>query len=256
MDGTFLDSNKRISPQFPSLYFKMQEKGVRFVIASGNQYYRLYQKFLPLSGDIIFIAENGAYIVDGVKEIYCSVIKKEYVDFIVKLLENNPRLFMIMCGKKGAYAESKHFEYKNEVKKYYCAYSFVESFDEVDDEIMKIAIFDPEYNIKECEEQVKPYLPEGLKLVTSGNEWMDILNDGTNKGTAINMVRDSLGITYDESAAFGDQMNDYELLSEVKYAYAMSNAVDPIKEIAYEVVLSNDEEGVIEKIKEILEEIE
>ena len=60
MDGTFLDSNKRISPQFPSLYFKMQEKGVRFVIASGNQYYRLYQKFLPLSGDIIFIAENGA----------------------------------------------------------------------------------------------------------------------------------------------------------------------------------------------------
>ena len=256
MDGTFLDSKKRISPQFPSLYFKMQEKGVRFVIASGNQYYRLYQKFLPLSGDIIFIAENGAYIVDGVHEIHCSVIKKEYVDYIVKLIDKHPRLFMIMCGKKGAYAESKHFEYKNEVKKYYCAYSFVESFDEVDDEIMKIAIFDPEYNIKECENDIKPYLPEGLKLVTSGNEWMDILNEGTNKGVAINMVRDSLGITKEESAAFGDQMNDYELLSEVKYAYAMSNAVDAIKEIAYEVVLSNDEEGVIEKIKEILEEME
>ena len=36
----------------------------------------------------------------------------------------------------------------------------------------------------------------------------------------------------------------------------MSNAVDAIKEIAYEVVLSNDEQGVIKKIKEILEENE
>ena len=60
-------------------------------------------------------------------------------------------------------------------------------------------------------------------------------------------------IEADECAAFGDQMNDYELLQHVKYGYAMSNAVKPIKEIAYEVIGSNDEQGVIKKIKEILE---
>ena len=53
--------------------------------------------------------------------------------------------------------------------------------------------------------------------------------------------------------AFGDQMNDYELLQQVKYGYAMENAVDPIKEIAYQVIDSNDNQGVIRKIKEILE---
>ena len=58
----------------------------------------------------------------------------------------------------------------------------------------------------------------------------------------------------EECAAFGDQMNDYELLKHVKYSYAMSNAVDAIKEISYEVILSNEEQGVLQKIKEILEE--
>ena len=33
----------------------------------------------------------------------------------------------------------------------------------------------------------------------------------------------------------------------------MENAVDPIKEIAYQVIDSNDNQGVIRKIKEILE---
>ena len=56
--------------------------------------------------------------------------------------------------------------------------------------------------------------------------------------------------------AFGDQMNDYEMLQQVKYGYAMSNAVEPVKAIAYEVIGSNDEQSVITKIKEMLEEEE
>lgn len=256
MDGTFLDSKKEFSPEFPSVYFDMKEKGIKFAIASGNQYYRLYQKFIPMSSDIIFIAENGAYIAEGEQELYCSVIDRELVNQIVDIIEKTPRIFMIMCGKKGAYVESKYFEYRPEVKKYYCSYAFIDSFEEVDDEIVKIAIFDPAYNIREFENDIRNKLPQGLKLVTSGNEWMDIMNEDINKGVAMNLIQEKLGIAKEECAAFGDQMNDYELLKEVKYAYAMSNAVDAIKEIAYEVVSSNDEQGVIKKIKEILQENE
>ncbi len=256
MDGTFLDSKKEFSPEFSSLFFEMQQKGIKFAIASGNQYYRLYQKFVPMSNDMIFIAENGSYIANGAKELYCSIIDRALVNKIVELIEKTPRIFMIMCGRKGAYVESKYFEYKNEVKKYYCSYAFINSFDEVDDDILKIAIFDPAYNIREFENDLRKEIPNGLKLVTSGNEWMDIMNEEVNKGVAMNFIQNEMGISKDECAAFGDQMNDYELLSEVKYAYAMSNAIDAIKEIAYEVVLSNDEQGVIEKIKEILKEID
>lgn len=252
MDGTFLDSSKKFSPEFIDVFYKLKEKEIKFVIASGNQYYRLYQKFLPLSEQMYFIAENGSYIAEGSTELYCNIIKKEDVEIIQSIINNTPRIFMIMCGRKGAYVLKDYFEYRNEVKKYYCAYSFVDSFDEVDDDIMKIAIYDPKQNIKEFLDSIQSQLPQGLKIVTSGNEWMDIQNQEINKGVAIQFLQMIYEIKPEECAAFGDQMNDYELLQHVQYSYAMANAVDPIKDIAYEVVLSNDEQGVIQKIKEIL----
>lgn len=252
MDGTFLDSSKKFSPEFIDIFYKLKEKNIKFVIASGNQYYRLYQKFLPLSEQMYFIAENGSYIAEGATELYCNIIKKEDVEIIQSIINNTPRIFMIMCGRKGAYVLKDYFEYRNEVKKYYCAYSFVDSFDEVDDDIMKIAIYDPKQNIKEFLDSIQSQLPQGLKIVTSGNEWMDIQNQEINKGVAIQFLQMIYEIKPEECAAFGDQMNDYELLQHVQYSYAMANAVDPIKDIAYEVILSNDEQGVIQKIKEIL----
>ena len=76
------------------------------------------------------------------------------------------------------------------------------------------------------------------------------------KGVGIKFLQDTYQINPDECAAFGDQMNDYEMLQEVKYAYAMSNAVEPIKNIAYEVIGSNDEQAVLKKIHDILKETE
>ena len=57
MDGTFLDSDKRFDPEFIDIFYKLKEKGIKFVIASGNQYYRLYQKFLP-SSMILYIPKR------------------------------------------------------------------------------------------------------------------------------------------------------------------------------------------------------
>ncbi|HBG85405.1 MAG TPA: hydrolase, partial [Erysipelotrichaceae bacterium] len=51
MDGTFLDSNKQFDYEFISLFYRMQEKDIKFVIASGNQFLRLFHQFIPMSED-------------------------------------------------------------------------------------------------------------------------------------------------------------------------------------------------------------
>lgn len=254
MDGTFLDSNKKFDKEFITLFYRMKEMGIKFVLASGNQYYRLYQKFLPMSEDMYFVAENGSLIADGVNILHCNVIQKEHVKLIRDLLENNNRIMMILCGKKGAYALNKNIEYKHEVQKYYCSYFFVDSFDEVDDDIMKIALLDIQAQVGELYDDIQIHIPSDLRIVTSGNEWIDVQNKDGHKGVGITYLQDIYGISQDECMAFGDQMNDYEMLKEVKYSYAMSNAVEPIKEIAYEVIGSNDEQAVIKKIKEVLDQ--
>lgn len=252
MDGTFLDSDKEFDPRFVHVFHELNKLGIRFVVASGQQYYRLYQRFIPMSENMCFIAENGTYVAIGSQMLFANEIKREFVNQAVEIIEKAPRLLMIMCGTKGAYIEKKYKDYEYEVKKYYCMYQFVDSFDEVDDEIIKLAIYDPAYHISELLDNVVEQLPAQLKIVTSGNEWMDITNKEANKGLSMIFLQEYLGIHDYESVAFGDQMNDYELLKSVKYSFAMENAVDEIKAIAYDVVPSNVEQGVLIKLEEII----
>lgn len=254
MDGTFLDSNKQFDKDFIDLFYLMKEQGIKFVAASGNQYYRLYQRFLPLSELMYFVAENGSYIAHGTTELYCNTMSQEDVEKIKAILYQEPRVFMILCGKKGAYILKEHFEYRHEIKKYYCNYTFIDSFDEVCDDIMKIAIYDTEHHIEMILKDIENQLPQDVKVVTSGNEWMDIQNKDIHKGIGIQFLQMIYDILPEECMAFGDQMNDYEMLQQVKYGYAMSNAVTAIQDVAYEVIGSNDEQSVIAKIKEVLKE--
>lgn len=253
MDGTFLDSNKCFDPEFIDIFYKLKEKDIKFVVASGNQYYRLFQKFIPLSEQMYFIAENGSFIAKGASELYCNTISYENVEKIKDILSVYNNLLVVLCGRKGAYILDKNQHFKDEIKKYYCNYRFVASFDEVNDDIMKVAVYDPNEKLDEALTEVKKQLPDSIKVVTSGNTWMDIQNKDINKGIAMNLLQEIYDISPDECMAFGDQMNDFELLEQVKYSYAMANAVAPIKEIAYGIADTNDEQGVISKIKEVLQ---
>lgn len=253
MDGTFLNSDKQFDKEFLDIFYEMKKQDIKFVVASGNQYYRLYQKFIPLSEQMYFVAENGGYIAQGATELYSNIIKPEHVALVRNVLENNERVVLIVCGKKGAYVLKEHFHLRNEVKKYYCNYSFVNSFDDVNDDIIKIAVFDYQQKANEIFDQIKNKFPEELRIVTSGNEWVDIQNKDAHKGLGIQFLQMIYDIDRSECMAFGDQMNDYEMLQQVKYGYAMENAVDMLKDIAYEVIQSNDEQGVLLKIKDVLE---
>ena len=80
---------------------------------------------------------------------------------------------------------------------------------------------------------------------------MDIVPKGTNKGTAIAKMQAMLGISPKETMAFGDQMNDFEMINQAYHSYAMDNAIDKIKQIARYTAPSNNEFGVVSTLKEV-----
>lgn len=62
MDGTFLNSQSKYNEvRFKEIHSKLDEKGIHFVVASGNQYYQLKDFFTDYD-DIDYVAENGALI--------------------------------------------------------------------------------------------------------------------------------------------------------------------------------------------------
>ena len=71
MDGTFLSDQKTYNrDRFMAQYQQMKRQGIRFVVASGNQYYQLISFFPEIAHEIAFVAENGGWVVSEGEDIF------------------------------------------------------------------------------------------------------------------------------------------------------------------------------------------
>jgi len=77
-----------------------------------------------------------------------------------------------------------------------------------------------------------------------------VLPTGCDKGTALRRVCEHLGVSPADVMAFGDNLNDLELMQAAGVGVAVANAVDAIREAADIVTASNDDDGVALAIQE------
>ena len=74
---------------------------------------------------------------------------------------------------------------------------------------------------------------------------------GVSKGRALRQLCDTLGITTADCMAFGDYLNDIELLRTAGESYAMANAHEQLAALAKYRCPSNDEDGVCRTIRAV-----
>ena len=86
----------------------------------------------------------------------------------------------------------------------------------------------------------------------SGEIWLDITAKGVNKGVAINKIQEMLDIDHKETMVFGDYLNDLEMMGSAYYSFAMENAHDDLKKVSRFIARSNNDNGVVEAIKEVV----
>ncbi|MBE8208092.1 HAD hydrolase family protein, partial [Leptospira borgpetersenii serovar Ballum] len=78
MDGTFLNDNKQYDKErFTTQYAALKQQGIKFVVASGNQYYQLISFFPEIKDEIAFVAENGALVYDHGERIHHGELTRE-----------------------------------------------------------------------------------------------------------------------------------------------------------------------------------
>lgn len=81
---------------------------------------------------------------------------------------------------------------------------------------------------------------------------IEIVKYGLNKAVGLKMVADYYGIPRERIIAFGDEDNDLEMIDFAGRGVAMGNAIEPLKSIANEVTLSNEENGIAVYLNEYL----
>ena len=92
-----------------------------------------------------------------------------------------------------------------------------------------------------------------LQIKVSGEVWLDAAHKCSNKGVALKFLQNELKITKDNTMAFGDFMNDIEMLMNAKYSFAMANALPAVKDVAKYMTDTNDNKGVFKILTQIIE---
>ncbi|GKX66088.1 Cof-type HAD-IIB family hydrolase [Inconstantimicrobium mannanitabidum] len=251
MDGTLLNSNHEINPEFDEVFNKLKEKNILFAVASGRQYYTLLKQFDKVKKDMLFIAENGTFVVHKDKELVVNDMDREQALHIIRIAREISQCEIVLCGKDSAYIESQNQSFAEEVNRYYVRCQCVEKFEDVDDKILKVAICD----LKGTENNSLNYFQEyqkSVQITVSGKLWLDITAKGINKGIAIKEIQQALNVSYDETMVFGDYLNDLEMMQSAYYSYAMENAHEELKKVSRFTAKSNDENGVLDTIKQIV----
>ena len=111
-------------------------------------------------------------------------------------------------------------------------------------------VFDQIRILKEHGKHLKEMFSSEIKVVTSGNLWVDFICPTANKGSALKDLIDHLHIDAKDCVVFGDQYNDVEMLQIAGTSYAMANAAPGIDKYATHVT------GSVEKIlQQIIDEL-
>lgn len=75
MDGTLLDSKKRLPPDF--MDWVKRHPDIKTVIASGRQYDTLARDFAAVRDQLLFVAENGGFVFEKGEIIYSNEMQKK-----------------------------------------------------------------------------------------------------------------------------------------------------------------------------------
>lgn len=251
MDGTLLNSQKELSPKFYDVFEKLKKRDVLFAAASGRQYYTLADEFDDIKEDMLFIAENGTFVVYKGKELVVNGLDRDLANELVRIGRTIDNTNIVLCGKNSAYVESSDERFLGEVRKYYHRYEIVDDLEKVDDTVLKVTMCDFNGSEKNSYKYFEKYKDE-LQVAIAGEIWLDITAGGVNKGVAIKKIQNLLNIDFKETMVFGDYLNDLEMMDSAYHSYAMENAHEDIKKAARFMTKSNDEDGVIFKIKEVM----
>lgn len=245
IDGTLVTKHTRFLPDSTiDAINALRNQGVKIAIASGRPPYAIEKSIKEKIDFDYYIGSNGSVVIDrnGV-EISKVELSNETVEQLIEQIEKDDQSIMFQF-EEGAY----------------CYQGYKRIYD-------MLAIFlgrdDILFDARQERERHKQSLPiaavaridENLineyknkfnecTFVEFHKNFYDLCIEGTTKLQGVKTLCEKLNIELNEVAAFGDGLNDLEMIEGVKYGIAMEEAEPEVKQIADFITTSPNEDGI------------
>ncbi len=253
IDGTLVtDGGYDVPDELHEVIRKLRAKGIQFAAASGRQWASIESIFDPVKEKIFYLSDNGAYIGCHGRNLFLNPIERNTVMEMVEDVRTMEGLEVMLSGPDVVYLETKDREFLDwMVNDYKFRVETVEDLTKVQSDFIKISVY-RKTDVEIYTRHLREKYAERLKITISGDMWMDCMRPGVNKGEAVKILQESLSIKPEETMAFGDQLNDIEMLNQAYYSFAVGNARKEVKQAARFQTDTNLNQGVLKILKLLL----
>ncbi|MBM7570857.1 HAD family hydrolase [Aquibacillus albus] len=247
IDGTILRADHTIEASTKDAIHQVKEKGIEIFIATGRPLHEVYDiaEALHIGS---FIGYNGALAKYQDKEIVNETIDSSTIHDYLATAKKHGHEMVLYTSSKNTFTSMDAPVVKE----------FINYFDlkenewfrsDVINDILGITIM----NVKENEASL--YETEDIYLSQVNVEGLkhsyDVIQNRVNKGRAVNAILKLLQIHPDEAIAFGDGMNDKEMLQNVGESFAMGNGHPDLFQYAKRRTSSVMDSGIFNGLKSI-----
>lgn len=263
LDGTLFNSKGELSDNSVKIINNVMNAGLNFTFATGKSYQTVEKEITKLNLNIPCITYDGACINDcNGKILLYNQVEKNILNNIMKYVYEKSSSFLIYCLLDG---RERIFWTKEKVNSFTRQYfskrpgdkRFYEVLQKKDfflGDILFIAFIDCIQNIRIIEKEL---ISIGIKNIQINQDvyikslyWLKVKHPNANKGDAITLLKNNLACDY--AVSFGNDTNDIEMFQASDVSICVANANSAIKNIATFEIQSNDNEGVVNFLEELV----
>lgn len=259
LDGTVINSSGRISPRTRAAVRTAQEAGLLVLVATGRRLRSAlpYVRELALEGPAVFC--NGAATVDLAtwRTLGCSPMGQAGSDAVAGLLGLGFSPLICRHDLKGpdmlvhAALQSPPAWLQDDASKGHLGYT--DHPVAAGAEALKLMVALPQSAAQEAVAFGGLPVQTMVSAGEGDHALLEVWHRAVSKAAAIHQLAGLAGINRRDIVAFGDNVNDVELLSYAGLGVAMGNAVPEALAAARVVTASCDEDGVASVLESLVE---
>lgn len=246
LDGTLLDRDHRMSALTRKTLQAVHAKGVELMIATGRHFQDVYGIAQQLSIPVGLITSNGARVHSSEgRLLYENHIPTETA---TEVLETSSQFAVHrnIYQKEKWWVEEPNLPLLAIHQASGFAYSIVDFGAIEHSHIDKFYFHAPYEKLIPLEHILQSTLGDQLSITFTTESYLEVMNLGVSKGAAVQNLCLEKGIASSEVMAFGDGLNDVDLLQWVGHPVVMENAHPQLKRTvpSAHLALSNAQQGV------------
>ncbi|WP_425426787.1 HAD family hydrolase [Asanoa hainanensis] len=256
LDGTLLRADKTISPRTMAALERAAAADVPVVLVTGRPIRWLRMVYEQLAMPLPAVCANGAVVYDPMRDqvLRADPLAPEALEEIARRLADEvPEAVLAVEIMDGRHMRH-HIDYPMRWDSEHGGVQAVQAVAELlTDPAVKLLVRAGDRDPDEFADQVgKALAGVGEATHSSTSGLVEVSAAGVTKAAGLAWYCDRLGVPAAQVTAFGDMPNDVPMLAWAGHAVAVGNAHPAVKEIADEVVASNEDDGVATYLEQLL----